>query len=40
MTIGRTTVVNPGSEYDQASLLGAILDIRRNKKLQCQLVSG
>ena len=39
-TIGRTTVVNPGSEYDQASLLGAILDIRRNKKLQCQLVSG
>ena len=40
MTIGRTTVINPGSEYDQASLLGAILDIRRNKKLQCQLVSG
>jgi Icc-related predicted phosphoesterase len=40
MTIGRTVVVNPGSEYDQASLLGAILDIRRNKKLQCQLVSG
>jgi Icc-related predicted phosphoesterase len=39
-TIGRTTVVNPGSEYDQASLLGAILDVRRNKKLQCQLVSG
>ena len=40
MTIGRTTVINPGSEYDQASLLGAILDIRPNKKLQCQLVSG
>lgn len=39
-TIGRTTVVNPGSEYDQASLLGAIIDVRRNKKLQCQLVSG
>ena len=38
--IGRTTVVNPGSEYDQGSLLGALLEVGRNKKLHCQLVSG
>jgi Icc-related predicted phosphoesterase len=38
--IGRTTVVNPGSEYDQGSLLGAIIDVNRNKKVHCQLVSG
>jgi Icc-related predicted phosphoesterase len=39
-TIGRTLVVNPGSEYEQSSLLGALLDVRPGKKLRCQLVSG
>ncbi len=39
-TIGRTTVVNPGSEYDQATLLGAIVDIRPGKKIRTQLVTG
>jgi Icc-related predicted phosphoesterase len=39
-TIGRTIVVNPGSEYEQANLLGALLDVRPNKKIRCQLVSG
>lgn len=39
-TIGRTTVVNPGSEYDQATLLGAIIDVRPGKKSRTQLVTG
>lgn len=39
-SIGRTTVINPGSEYDQATLLGAILDIRPRKKIRTQLVTG
>jgi Icc-related predicted phosphoesterase len=38
--IGRTYVVNPGSEYEQSSLLGALLDVRPGKKLRSQLVSG
>jgi Icc-related predicted phosphoesterase len=37
---GRTTVVNPGSEYDQASLLGVVLDVKPGKVKQCQLVAG
>ena len=39
-TIGRTTVVNPGSEYDQGTLLGAIVDVRPGKKTRTQLVTG
>jgi len=39
-TIGRTTVVNPGSQYDQAVLLGAIVDLRPGKKTRTQLVTG
>lgn len=39
-SIGRTTVVNPGSQYDQATLLGAIVDIRPGKKVRTQLVTG
>ncbi len=39
-TIGRTTVINPGSEYDQATLLGAIIDVRPGKKTRTQLVTG
>lgn len=39
-TIGRTAVVNPGSEYDQATLLGAIVDVRPGKKTRTQLVTG
>ncbi|MFI7588382.1 metallophosphoesterase [Spongisporangium articulatum] len=37
---GRTTVVNPGSEYDQASLLGALLEVKPGKVKRCQLVTG
>lgn len=37
---GRTTVVNPGSEYDQASLLGVLLEVRPGKVKACQLVAG
>ena len=39
-TIGRTTVVNPGSEYDQGTLLGAIVDVRPGKRTRTQLVTG
>jgi Icc-related predicted phosphoesterase len=37
---GRTTVVNPGSEYDQAALLGVVLEVKPGKVKRCQLVSG
>lgn len=37
---GRTTVINPGSEYEQASLLGALIDVKPGKVKRCQLVSG
>lgn len=37
---GRTTVVNPGSEYEQASLLGVLIDVKPGKVKRCQLVSG
>jgi Icc-related predicted phosphoesterase len=37
---GRTLVVNPGSEYDQGSLLGALIDARPGKVKRCQLVAG
>jgi Icc-related predicted phosphoesterase len=38
--IGRTTVINPGSEYQQASLLGAVFDVAKGKAKHFQLVSG
>jgi uncharacterized protein len=38
--IGRTVVVNPGSEYDDASLLGALIEIKPNNVKRCQLVAG
>jgi uncharacterized protein len=38
--IGRTVVVNPGSEYDDASLLGALIEVKPNKVKRCQLVAG
>lgn len=37
---GRTLVVNPGSEYDQGSLLGALIEVRPGKVKRCQLVAG
>ena len=36
--IGATTVVNPGSEYDQGALLGAVIRVSPGKVEQCQLV--
>jgi Icc-related predicted phosphoesterase len=36
--VGGTTVVNPGSEYDQGTLLGALITVRPGKVEQCQLV--
>lgn len=37
---GRTLVLNPGSEYDQGSLLGVLIDVRPGKVKRCQLVAG
>jgi uncharacterized protein len=37
---GRTTVVNPGSEYDQAALLGVVIEVKPGKVKRCQLVAG
>jgi uncharacterized protein len=37
---GRTAVVNPGSEYDQATLLGALIEVKPGKVKYCQLVNG
>ncbi|HWM33072.1 MAG TPA: hypothetical protein VNR36_02420 [Pseudolysinimonas sp.] len=39
-SLGRTAVINPGSEYDQGTLLGAIVDVRPGKKTRTQLVTG
>ena len=36
--VGGSTVVNPGSEYDQGTLLGALITVRPEKVEQCQLV--
>ena len=33
-------MVNPGSEYDQGSLLGALIEVRPGKVKRCQLVAG
>jgi Icc-related predicted phosphoesterase len=37
---GSTTLVNPGSEYDQGVLLGAVIEVQPGKVRQCQLVAG
>jgi uncharacterized protein len=37
---GRTVVLNPGSEYEQACLLGALIDVKPGKVKRCQLVTG
>lgn len=37
---GRTTLVNPGSEYDQGALLGVVIEVKPGKVKQCQLVAG
>lgn len=37
---GRTLVVNPGSEYDQGSLLGALIEVKPGKVKRCQLIAG
>jgi len=38
--LGRTTCVNPGSEYGEGVLRGAVVDLNGNKLKNVQLVSG
>jgi Icc-related predicted phosphoesterase len=38
--IGRTTSINPGSEYGEGSLRGALVNIKGDKLLSYQLVNG
>jgi len=38
--IGRTVVINPGSEYQMGVLRGAIVNIADKKVLSWQLTSG
>lgn len=38
--IGRTTCVNPGSQYSEGRLDGAVIEIDGDKIKSCQLVSG
>ena len=40
MKIGRTVCVNPGSEYAEGILRGAIIDLDGGKLKNVQLVSG
>jgi Icc-related predicted phosphoesterase len=39
-TIGRTTCINPGSEYQDGALLGAILTLSENHVVNYQLTRG
>jgi Icc-related predicted phosphoesterase len=39
-TIGRTTCINPGSEYHHGALLGAIVVLRTNEVVNYQLTRG
>jgi uncharacterized protein len=39
-TIGRTTCINPGSEYQDGALLGAIVALRPNEIVNYQLTRG
>jgi hypothetical protein len=38
--IGRTTVVNPGSEYGEGILRGTIVNLQDGKVLGFQFISG
>jgi Icc-related predicted phosphoesterase len=38
--IGRTVVINPGSEYQEGTLKGAIVNIADKKVVSWQLTSG
>jgi Icc-related predicted phosphoesterase len=38
--IGRTTCVNPGSQYSEGRLDGALIELANGKVVSCQLVSG
>jgi uncharacterized protein len=38
--IGRTTSINPGSEYGDSNLRGALVNLKGNKLLSYQLVNG
>jgi Icc-related predicted phosphoesterase len=38
--IGRTTSINPGSEYGDGNLRGALVNLKGNKLLSYQLVNG
>lgn len=38
--IGRTTCVNPGSQYSEGRLDGAVIELSRDEIVSCQLVSG
>jgi Icc-related predicted phosphoesterase len=38
--IGRTTCINPGSEYHGGSLLGVIVVMKRNQIVDYQLTRG
>lgn len=37
---GASTVVNPGSEFGEAALLGAVVDVKPGKVKRCQLIAG
>jgi Icc-related predicted phosphoesterase len=38
--IGRTTSINPGSEYGDGNLRGALVNLKGNKLISYQLVNG
>ena len=38
--IGRTTAINPGSEYGDGNLRGALVNLKGSKLLSYQLVNG
>jgi len=40
LKLGRSTVVNPGSEYSEAALLGVLLEVKPGQVKKCQLVAG
>ncbi len=39
-TLGRTLVINPGSEYREGTLMGALVTIGRDRVVRKQLVAG
>jgi len=40
VNIGRTLCINPGSEYGEGIIRGAIVDLAKDKVLSYQLTSG